>query len=44
MVRRAPVLIPGANVIIFGLSVFYIFGLIGTGTFHCPNCGGDRDY
>jgi hypothetical protein len=31
-------------VIIFGLSVFYIFGLIGTGQFHCPNCGGDRDY
>jgi predicted RNA-binding Zn-ribbon protein involved in translation (DUF1610 family) len=32
------------NVIIFGWSVFYIFGLIGTGTFHCPNCGGDRGY
>jgi hypothetical protein len=31
-------------VIIFGLSVFYIFGLIGTGQFHCPNCGGDREY
>jgi len=30
--------------IIFGLSVFYIFGLIGTGSFHCPNCGGDRQY
>jgi hypothetical protein len=30
--------------IIFGFSVFYIFGLIGTGTFHCPNCGGDREY
>jgi hypothetical protein len=31
-------------VIIFGLSVFYFFGLIGTGQFHCPNCGGDREY
>jgi hypothetical protein len=31
-------------VIIFGVSVFYIFGLIGTGQFHCPNCGGDREY
>jgi hypothetical protein len=31
-------------VIIFGFSVFYIFGLIGTGQFHCPNCGGDREY
>jgi hypothetical protein len=31
-------------VIIFGLSVFYFLGLIGTGQFHCPNCGGDRDY
>ncbi|MDG4823847.1 zinc-ribbon domain-containing protein [Asanoa sp. WMMD1127] len=30
--------------IIFGVSVFYIFGLIGTGHFHCPHCGGDRDY
>lgn len=30
--------------IIFGLSVFYFFGLIGTGQFHCPNCGGDREY
>jgi tellurite resistance protein len=30
--------------IIFGVSVFYIFGLIGTGQFHCPQCGGDRDY
>lgn len=30
--------------IIFGFSVFYIFGLIGAGTFHCPNCGGDREY
>jgi hypothetical protein len=30
--------------IIFGLSVFYIFGLIGRGQFHCPNCGGDRNY
>jgi uncharacterized tellurite resistance protein B-like protein len=30
--------------IIFGFSVFYIFGLIGTGQFHCPNCGGDREY
>jgi zinc-ribbon family/Tellurite resistance protein TerB len=30
-------------VIIFGLSVFR-FGLIGTGRFHCPNCGGDRNY
>ena len=29
--------------IIFGLSVFY-FGLIGTGQFHCPHCGGDREY
>lgn len=29
--------------IIFGLSVFYI-GLIGSGQFHCPNCGGDREY
>jgi zinc ribbon protein len=32
------------NVIIFGFSTFYIFGLIGRGEFHCPNCGGDRDY
>jgi tellurite resistance protein len=31
-------------VIIFGVSVFYIFGLIGSGQFHCPNCGGDRQY
>jgi len=31
-------------VIIFGLSVFYFMGLIGTGQFHCPNCGGDREY
>jgi zinc-ribbon family len=31
-------------VIIFGLSVFYFMGLIGTGRFACPNCGGDRDY
>lgn len=30
--------------IIFGLSVFYFMGLIGTGQFHCPNCGGDREY
>ena len=30
--------------IIFGFSVFYIFGLIGRGQFHCPNCGGDRNY
>jgi hypothetical protein len=30
--------------IIFGVSVFYIFGLIGTGQFHCPHCGGDREY
>lgn len=30
--------------IIFGFSVFYIFGLIGTGQFACPNCGGDREY
>jgi hypothetical protein len=30
--------------IIFGVSVFYIFGLIGTGQFHCPQCGGDREY
>lgn len=30
--------------IIFGFSVFYLFGLIGTGRFACPNCGGDRDY
>lgn len=30
--------------IIFGLGTFYIFGLIGTGRFHCPQCGGDRDY
>lgn len=30
--------------IIFGLSVFYFLGLIGTGQFHCPNCGGDREY
>lgn len=29
--------------IIFGLSVFYI-GLLGSGQFHCPNCGGDREY
>lgn len=33
----------GDHVIIFGLSVFYI-GLIGKGQFHCPNCGGDREY
>jgi predicted RNA-binding Zn-ribbon protein involved in translation (DUF1610 family) len=32
------------TVIIFGVSVFYFFGLIGTGQFHCPNCGGDREY
>jgi zinc ribbon protein len=31
-------------VIIFGFSVFYFMGLIGTGQFHCPNCGGDREY
>jgi Tellurite resistance protein TerB. len=31
-------------VIIFGLATFSIFGLIGTGQFHCPNCGGDRAY
>jgi hypothetical protein len=31
-------------VIIFGFSVFYFMGLIGTGRFACPNCGGDRDY
>lgn len=30
--------------IIFGLSVFYIFGLKGTGRFACPQCGGDRAY
>ncbi|MBX6752006.1 MAG: zinc ribbon domain-containing protein [Micromonosporaceae bacterium] len=30
--------------IIFGLATFSIFGLIGTGQFHCPNCGGDRHY
>lgn len=30
--------------IIFGFSVFYFFGLIGTGRFACPNCGGDREY
>jgi len=30
--------------IVFGLSVFTIFGLIGTGQFHCPQCGGDREY
>lgn len=30
--------------IIFGFSVFYFLGLIGTGQFACPNCGGDRDY
>ncbi|GLI02417.1 zinc-ribbon domain-containing protein [Phytohabitans aurantiacus] len=30
--------------IIFGFSVFYIFGLIGSGQFACPNCGGDREY
>lgn len=30
--------------IIFGFSVFTIFGLIGTGQFHCPQCGGDREY
>lgn len=30
--------------IIFGFSVFYFMGLIGTGQFHCPNCGGDREY
>lgn len=36
--------LPGeGTVIIFGLSVFY-FGLIGTGQFHCPHCGGDREY
>jgi tellurite resistance protein len=29
--------------IIFGLSVFY-FGSIEQGVFHCPNCGGDRQY
>jgi tellurite resistance protein len=28
--------------LIFGLSVF--FRTIGEGTFHCPNCGGDRRY
>lgn len=30
--------------IIFGFSVFYFLGLIGTGQFACPKCGGDRDY
>jgi hypothetical protein len=30
--------------IIFGLATFSIFGLIGTGQFHCPECGGDRAY
>lgn len=30
--------------IIFGFSVFTIFGLLGTGQFACPNCGGDREY
>ncbi|GAA4708725.1 TerB family tellurite resistance protein [Phytohabitans rumicis] len=30
--------------IIFGFSVFYFLGLIGTGQFACPNCGGDREY
>jgi tellurite resistance protein len=29
--------------IIFGLSVFF-FGSTGEGVFHCPNCGGDRQY
>jgi hypothetical protein len=31
-------------VIIFGVSVFYFFGLISTGQFACPRCGGDREY
>ena len=30
--------------IIFGVSVFYVFGLIDTGQFYCPHCGGDREY
>jgi hypothetical protein len=30
-------------VIIFGMAVFF-FGSVGQGTFHCPNCGGDRPY
>ena len=30
--------------IIFGFSVFYLFGLLGKGRFACPKCGGDRDY
>jgi hypothetical protein len=29
--------------IIFGLSVFF-FGSVEQGVFHCPNCGGDREY
>jgi hypothetical protein len=29
--------------IIFGLSIFF-FGTAGAGLFHCPRCGGDRDY
>lgn len=29
--------------IIFGLSVFF-FGTLGEGVFHCPRCGGDRQY
>lgn len=29
--------------IIFGISVFY-FGLIDSGHFHCPQCGGDREF
>jgi hypothetical protein len=30
-------------VIIFGLSVFF-FGSVEQGVFHCPTCGGDREY
>ncbi|HVQ96578.1 MAG TPA: zinc-ribbon domain-containing protein [Mycobacteriales bacterium] len=29
--------------IIFGLAVFF-FGSVEQGVFHCPNCGGDREY
>jgi zinc-ribbon family len=32
----------GALLIIFGLKVF--FRTIGQGVFHCPRCGGDRQY
>lgn len=32
-----------AHVIIFGLAVFF-FRTLSEGTFHCPNCGGDRRY